>query len=91
MQVARTKENLKECQCMHCPSYTTGCKIKSMPENIVNLMEGLDDTDHFESMFCAFERSNCIHEDKGCLCSDCPIHKKYDLSKHDYCLKTGGM
>lgn len=76
---------------MHCPSYTTGCKIKNMPENIVNLMEGLDKTERFESMFCAFERSGCIHEDKGCLCSDCSIHKKYGLKKEDYCLKTGGM
>lgn len=91
MQVERTKENLKSCQCMHCPSYTTGCKIRSMPDNIVNLMEGLDEVSHFESLFCAFEQSHCIHEDKGCLCSDCSVHKKYDLQKHDFCMKTGGL
>lgn len=87
MQVERTKDNLKSCQCMHCPSYTTGCKIKSMPENIVNLMEGLNEAKHFEGMFCAFERSDCIKENKGCFCSDCPIHNKYGLKSGAYCLK----
>ncbi len=87
MQVERSRENLKECQCMHCPSYTTGCKIKSMPENIMNLMEGLSETDHFECMFCAYEKSNCIKENKGCLCEDCPVHKKYGLEQESYCLR----
>lgn len=87
MQIAKTKENLKKCQCMHCPSYTTGCKIKNMPENIVSLMEGLKDSPHFEGMFCAFEKSNCIQENKGCLCVGCSIHKEYDLHQGGYCLK----
>lgn len=91
MQVAKTKENLKNCQCMHCPSYSTGCKIKSMPENILHMMENIENVEHFEGMFCAFEKSKCIHEDKGCVCDTCPVHKQYQLNKDDYCLKTGGM
>lgn len=91
MQVEKTKENLKMCQCMHCPSYTTGCKIKNMPENIVHLIEGLNETDNFEGMYCAYSKSRCITEDKGCLCDNCEVHKKYDLKREDYCLKNGGM
>ena len=91
MQVARTRENLKHCQCLHCPSYTMGCKIKNMPENIIKMMEDLDDVEHFEGMYCAFDKSHCISEDKGCLCETCQVHKDYDLKREEYCLKTGGM
>ena len=42
MLVAKTKENLKRCKCMGCPSYTLGCKIKNVPENLFKLMEDLD-------------------------------------------------
>ena len=90
MQVEKTKENLKKCLCMKCPSYTTSCKLKAMPETIVKLFEDLDKVEHFEGMFCAFEKSNCIHENKGCKCVDCPIYTQYDLVREDYCLKTGG-
>ena len=65
MQVARTKENLKRCQCMDCPSYTTTCKVKSLPENLYHMMGNLEEVDHYESMFCAFEKSHCIEEDRG--------------------------
>ena len=54
MQVEKNKENLKLCQCMHCPSYTTGCKIKNMASNLYKLMEGFEDSEHFEGMYCAF-------------------------------------
>ncbi len=91
MQVARTKENLKRCQCMDCPSYTTTCKVKSLPENLYHMMGNLEEVDHYESMFCAFEKSHCIEEDRGCLCDTCPVHKEYNLKREDYCLQTGGL
>jgi len=90
-EVARTKENLEHCRCMDCPSYTLGCKIKNMPGNVYKLMGELDEVDHFEAMFCAFERSRCIEEDRGCLCSECLVHAQYDLNRDDYCLSTGGL
>ena len=90
MLVAKTKENLKNCRCMECPSYTAGCKIRNYPVNLFKMMEDLDNVEHFEGMFCAFEKSNCIEEDKGCLCEECPVHAKYNLVREDYCLKTGG-
>ena len=90
MQVARTRENLRKCKCMYCPSYTTECRLKNLPGNLVHLMEDLKEADHFEGMFCAFEKSNCIHKDKGCLCETCPIHDEYQLNNNDYCLHTGG-
>ncbi len=90
MLVAKTKENLKKCKCMSCPSYTLGCKIKNVPENMFKLMDDLDNLQHYEAMYCAFEKSHCIDEDKGCLCETCPIHDEYDLHREDYCLKTGG-
>ena len=90
MLVAKTKENLKACLCRDCPSYTMGCKIKNYPVNLIKLMEDLDNVEHFEGMFCAFEKSHCIDEDRGCLCEECPVHAKYDLVREDYCLKTGG-
>ncbi len=90
MLVAKTKENLKKCQCMHCPSYTLGCKIRNIPENLFKLMDDLDTVEHYESMFCAFEKSHCIEEDRGCLCETCPIYAEYNLNREEYCLKTGG-
>ena len=90
-EVARTKENLEHCRCMDCPSYTLGCKIKNMPGTVYKLMGELEDVDHFEAMYCAFEKSRCIEEDRGCLCPECPVYAEYDLNRDDYCLKTGGM
>lgn len=90
-EVARTKENLEHCRCMDCPSYTLGCKIKNMPGNVYKMMGDLEDVEHFEALYCAFEKSRCIEEDRGCLCPDCIVHSQYHLNRDDYCLKTGGL
>ena len=89
--VARTKENLERCKCMSCPSYTLGCKLKNMPGNLYKMMENLENIEHFEGMYCAFEKSRCINEDKGCVCSSCDIYNEYKLKKEDYCLANGGI
>ncbi len=90
MLVDRTKENLERCKCLSCPSYTLGCKVKNVPVNLFKMMEDLDKVEHFEQMFCAFEKSHCIDEDRGCLCPECPVHAEYNLNRDDYCLRDGG-
>lgn len=90
MQVARTKENLAKCKCVDCPSYSLSCKIMNAPENLIKRMENLEAVDHYEKMFCAFEKSKCINEVKECICADCPVHDQYLLKKNDYCVVTGG-
>ncbi len=87
MRVDKTIDNVKGCLCRSCPSYSSHCKLKSgeyLPFDISHLS-------HLEVMFCAFEKSNCIHENRGCLCGKCPVHKKYALNNEDYCLCTGGV
>ena len=89
--IPKTKENLENCQCADCPSYNLGCKIKVMPENLYKLMNNFETTEHFEGMYCAFEKSHCITESKGCMCYSCENYKKYDLNRQEFCLSTGGL
>lgn len=91
MRVAKTEENVSHCICMYCPSYSQVCKLKNAPENTNRPTENLQDRTHYEKMFCAFEKSNCIHLDRGCICDKCEVHKQYGLHRHEYCLKTGGL
>lgn len=91
MKVDKTSENLARCICMYCPSYSPVCKLKNSQKNINRSDDDVKNTEHYEKMFCAFEKSNCIHLDRGCLCEKCQIYQKYGLNHHDYCLKTGGM
>lgn len=88
--VARTSDNLEKCRCSDCPSYTAGCKIKNYPINMVKLVEGIENVDHYEKMFCAFGKSDCIHEDKGCLCEYCEVYAENCLSRDEFCLAQGG-
>ncbi len=90
MHVDKTVENARECMCLTCPSYTKTCKIKNVPE-LTEEVAHIDDVQHLEMMFCAFEKSNCIHEHRGCLCPECPVHQKYALNNEDYCLNSGGI
>ena len=87
-RVAKTKENLKKCRCSDCPSYTLGCKLKNYPLNFVRMIDGLDNLEHFEGMFCAYGASTCIAEDKGCLCEDCAVFHENALNRAEYCLPT---
>ena len=90
MRVEKTATNAQMCQCLSCPSYTTTCKIKNNMHNNKDVLKKQDD-EHWELLFCAMEKSNCIHENRGCVCQVCPIHKKYALNNEDYCLHTGGV
>lgn len=89
-KVDKTKENLKKCLCMKCPSYNFACKVKSMPGNVILMMSDMSDKIHAEAMFCAYEKSDCIEEEKGCLCGTCEVFKEYDLGKGYFCTTLGG-
>ena len=90
MKVEKTLENVGKCLCLQCPSYTKSCHLRSEKE-LFEKINNINTEKHFEVMFCAFEKSDCIQENRGCLCSQCPIHKKYALNNEDYCLSTGGV
>lgn len=91
MIVDKTEENISRCLCMNCPSYTKTCQYKNAPENMDQSTKNLEERTHYEKMFCAFEKSNCIHCDRGCICDQCLVHKQYNLHNHEYCLRTGGL
>jgi len=89
--VAKTKENLKKCMCMKCPSYTFACKVKAMPSSIADMLKkDISKEEHMEMMFCAFGKSKCITEEKGCNCPDCEVHKENKLDKMYYCIVSNG-
>jgi len=90
MAVEKTIANVKKCICMKCPSYTFTCKVKSMPTNMMALVEGMGEVEHMEGIFCAYEQSRCIEEEKGCICGQCQVFKENGLDKMYYCLVTGG-
>lgn len=89
--VEKTKDNLDLCKCMECPSYTTGCKIKEFPKNTIDKIKGIENVEDFEGLFCAYKESDCINENKGCLCSGCDVHDKYYLENTNFCLEKGGF
>ena len=90
-QVERSVENLKKCNCMKCPTYKMGCKLKNMPKNMMTKMKGnISEVEHFEGMFCAFEKSHCITEITECICEACELSKENNLPNYAYCTITGG-
>lgn len=50
------------------------------------LKRDISNVEHAEVMFCAFGKSNCITEEKGCNCPTCVVHKENMLDKTYYCL-----
>lgn len=88
MPVEKTKKNLLQCRCKICPSYPLGCLLKATPgltKIFVSPESSLEKQAHVESLFCAFEESDCIKAKKGCKCPRCPVHQKYGLDKIYYC------
>ncbi|MCD4821048.1 MAG: DUF2769 domain-containing protein [Methanococcoides sp.] len=89
--VEKSKENLSKCMCMKCPSYTFACKVKSMPGNMVHMMKGdVSEAEHMEGLFCAFGKSKCITDKKGCVCGECEVYIENNLSDQYYCLDQNG-
>ena len=91
MQVEKTQDNICNCLCMMCPSYEKICKFSNQKDNKDISTQKLQEKTHYEKLFCAFEKSNCIHFNRGCLCEKCEVYRKYSLHKREYCLVTGGM
>lgn len=90
-KVERTRENLLKCLCKSCPSYTFACKLTATPGNIILLIDPSDNERlHAETMFCAYQKSRCITEEKGCKCSACKVHMENELDKIYYCTSEGG-
>lgn len=89
-KVAKTQKNIARCLCLNCPSYSSVCKIKNAHQNNNLETETLEKKTHYEKMFCAFEKSNCIHFNRGCLCEQCLNFHDYNLDKCEYCRHTGG-
>jgi hypothetical protein len=90
-QVEKTKTNLLSCRCKFCPSYPFRCLLKAAPKmtKVFLMPDGPGKEAHVESLFCAYEPSNCIKEGNGCKCPGCLVFKKYQLDKMYYCL--GGI
>jgi len=87
--VPKTHANLLKCQCRKCPSYSTACKLKAMPGNTILLLGDMDKI-HAETMFCAYEKSNCIEEEHGCICAKCELYTEFNLENLYYCTVTDG-
>ena len=89
--VEKTRENMFKCLCMKkCPSYSFSCKVKNMPSNTLLVMSDMEKKVHAETFFCAYDKSTCIEEEKGCVCPECEVYKKYNLDKMYYCTEDGG-
>ncbi len=90
MRVEKTQENISLCLCLRCPSYSPVCRIKNALQNKNQQTPDLAVRTHYEKMFCAFQKSNCIHIDRGCLCAQCAVFQKYALNREEFCLHAGG-
>lgn len=75
---------------MKCPSYTMGCKMRNMPSILADMMKGLDKQENFEGLYCAFKKSKCISNKKGCVCKDCSVFKENPIENLYYCTTTDG-
>jgi len=89
-KVPKEKGNLIKCMCKKCPTYDFACKVKSIPGNVGLILGDMEDKTHAETLFCAYEKSNCIEDEKGCLCPTCELFKEYELGKTYFCTVTAG-
>lgn len=89
-RIPKNKESLKKCRCMKCPSYNFACKLKSIPGNVILKIGKMDSKIHAEAMFCVYEPSDCINDERGCLCPECDLYKEYDLKGKYFCVVDGG-
>ncbi|MFO8193076.1 MAG: DUF2769 domain-containing protein [Bacillota bacterium] len=89
-KVEKTRDNLLKCLCKKCPTYSFTCKMMSIPGNIILLINPEKEKPQAETLFCAYTKSQCIEEKKGCLCTQCEVYKENGLAKKYYCLADGG-
>ncbi len=67
----KTPEDLANCHCGPCPSYTDCSRGKK--ELLFCAHE--------------VGKSACEYKMSGCICGACPIHAEYELKSGYYCLK----
>ena len=84
-KVGKTKDNLKRCVCIKCPTFTNAAKLH--PELSSQNLAAADvpALQHLESMYCCFGKSRLIEEKKGCSCFSCKNFKMYALTDGLFC------
>ncbi len=45
--------------------------------------------DQAAMVFCFSTKIRCVTRERGCICSTCPVHARYDLSGDYFCIKGG--
>ena len=90
-KVEKTQLNASRCLCLDCPSYALHCKTQNAAQTITLPTQNLQQRNHYEKMFCAFEKSHCIRVQRGCLCDNCANYHNYNLNKHSWCLYSNGL
>ena len=83
----QSKDTLRRCICLECPTFTMGCKIKATPGNAEKAESEGKKADHLEGAFCAYGSSTCIIEKLECLCPQCEIYHECELEEKHYCQK----
>ena len=61
-----------------------------MPGNIILMIGDMSHKIHVKAMFCAFEKSSYIDEEKGCSCGNCDLFKEYVFGKGYFCIVSDG-
>ena len=84
-KVGKTKDNLKKCVCIKCPTFTNAAK--QHPEMTSQNLATIDVTalHHLESMYCCFGKSRLIEVKKGCNCFSCKNFKEHALTDGLFC------
>ena len=66
--------------------------MKTMPKNMMTMVKGnISELDHFDGLFCAFEKSECITEITECLCETCVVFKDNNLTNYGFCTVDNGI
>lgn len=85
-KVKKSVKNLAKCKCVTCPSFTLGCELKAAVPDMAKVATGMENKEHFEALYCAYEPSSCINEERGCKCPDCEVEHDYKMHHEYYCL-----
>lgn len=65
-------------------------EIKAVCQNYCGECPSYTGTGETELAFCALGKSDRISEERGCMCSSCPVTAKMSLEWDYYCIKGSG-